>query len=690
MSESTAHGLLAAYFLVVVVWVVVAQWVWSYRRTRRLRSGLSRLLLVAAGVLALHYLIGLFLVLVPRELAQHPTPWLLALYVLGDVAVVVAVAVFRHFLRFVPGGAAPPGPAWLAANYGLAVLAIGIAELSGVLLGLDLVRWGRLCVAIVSLYVIVLFLVSLRQLARIARRGPWTPGAMAEARDPDLRILAGGLLALVAVLAVVGAGGGSFWNGVVLLDLGVGVLVAVPFLVRGLGAVIPAALGAVTAVTAGAGVYLGGRAAHAALAGSGLGAVVDLAAIVTLVLVLGPVQARLRAGLERLVHRRTRRRGEELQAFMHTLTPELGTVGCCRRALAELVRVMQLRGAAILLGDGELVAHGEFASEPLRRVWSGWDARDRWLLAPGFGAAEMHELPPALREALVASDVVGVLRVASPRADRGHLFLTAGLLGTLISDEDSRVLVAFSDQLALVLDGAELLARAVGVERSLAHAEKLAAIGELAARIAHEIRNPVTAARSLAQQLAREPGVPFAAEHALILAELERVERQVAGLLRFARREDFAFAPVDLGVLAGATVESLRRRLEAAGVEVALDAPGPVVARADAEKIRQVMINLIENAIDAMAGTATRRLTIALANGEGAATLRVSDTGPGVAAETLARLFEPFFSMKDKGTGLGLAIAKRTVDAHGGRIAASSTAGAGLTVSIELPLGDAP
>ena len=115
-----------------------------------------------------------------------------------------------------------------------------------------------------------------------------------------------------------------------------------------------------------------------------------------------------------------------------------------------------------------------------------------------------------------------------------------------------------------MLDGAGLLARAVAVERSRAHAEKLAAIGELAARVAHEIRNPVTAARSLAQQLAREPASPLNAEHAgLILSELERVERQVAALLRFARREEFQFAPVDLGELARATVERSRTRLEA-------------------------------------------------------------------------------------------------------------------------------
>src|SRR5262249_31866567 len=190
--------------------------------------------------------------------------------------------------------------------------------------------------------------------------------------------------------------------------------------------------------------------------------------------------------------------------------------------------------------------------------------------------------------------------VASPRGRAGDLFLTAGLLAGTFDDEDVQVVEAFADQLALVLDGSELLARAVAVERSLAHSEKLAAIGELAARIAHDIRNPGAAARSLAQQLAREPASPFATEHAVILDELERVERQVADLLRFARRDELRVEPVDLAELVRGTVAQLRPRLEAGGITVELDAPLGVQAPADRERLRHVLVNLIENAIDAL------------------------------------------------------------------------------------------
>jgi signal transduction histidine kinase len=237
-----------------------------------------------------------------------------------------------------------------------------------------------------------------------------------------------------------------------------------------------------------------------------------------------------------------------------------------------------------------------------------------------------------------------------------------------------------------VLDAADLLARTVAAERSLAHAEKLAAIGELAARFAHDIRNPVTGARSLAQQLARDPTSPANAEHAgIILEELERVERQVRDLLRFSRREEFRFEPVDLTALVQATLARLRPRLDAAGVTLEIAGAADAVVRADAEKLGQVLVNLIENAVDAMTDVQERRLSLTVAAENGTVSMRVSDTGAGVAAEALPHLFEPFYSGKASGTGLGLAIAKRTIDAHGGRIAADRRAGSGLVVTMELP-----
>jgi signal transduction histidine kinase len=388
--------------------------------------------------------------------------------------------------------------------------------------------------------------------------------------------------------------------------------------------------------------------------------------------------------IERVVFGRNER--AKLQAFLATLSPELGTVECCRRSLAKVVEVMDLRGAGIVLfSNSAALVHGTVDLDPVRRVWAQRSAND--LPRRAFAGAELRELPLLVTEALIDANVIGVLPIFSHDRRWGHMFISTGFLETATSDDNVGILRAFADQLALVLDGSELLARAVGVERSLAHAEKLAAIGELAARIAHEIRNPITAARSLAQQLAREPGSLHGEEHALILEELERVERQVAVLLRFARKEEFHFEPVDLGDLARATAEGFQSRLEAAEIELECEAAGGIIARADRDKLRQVLVNLIENAVDALQSVkAPRRLAIRVGSINGSAELEVADNGPGAPPEIVAHLFEPFFSRKEHGTGLGLAIAKRTIDAHGGRISVRNGDGLGLAMHIELPL----
>jgi len=534
---------------------------------------------------------------------------------------------------------------------------------------------------------------------RLAHRGAWQPGRFDEYSSADAIALGLGFAALVATLVVDGLGGatgrllagdGSASPAVaafVLLHAAAGLVIAVPFVVRDLADTLRGFVTTAAMIAATAGLVLGMHALGGRVADTELRRLLDLGAVLGVVLVLVPLQEWLRAAIDRLVFRRSRRRWPEVQSFLRTLSPDLGVPECGRRALAELARAMQLRGAAFLLASGEAVTHGAFALAPLAAPWRRWaDA----LPPHAIGKSRFRDLPLPLLEALIEADVVAIVPVVSPRRLWGHVLVRTDLLRATFSDEDDQAIDALADQLGLVLDAAELLARTVAVERSLAHAEKLAAIGELAARIAHEIRNPVTAARSLAQQLAREPASPFAAEHRLILGELERVERQVAALLRFARREEFHFEPVDLSELARATLEAFRPRLEAGGVTLDTELADGVTARADREKLRQVLINLLENALDAMTAEAAgpRTLSVAVANGHGAAALEVRDNGPGVPADALPHLFEPFFSTKASGTGLGLAIARRTIEAHGGRIAVRAGGARGLAVSVELPLAE--
>jgi len=227
-------------------------------------------------------------------------------------------------------------------------------------------------------------------------------------------------------------------------------------------------------------------------------------------------------------------------------------------------------------------------------------------------------------------------------------------------------------------------------ERRALEGQQRRSLEELSASIAHEIRNPITAAKSLLQQMGEDPASTENVEYAQVaLQELDRVERSISHLLRYAREEDMELEPIRLGEVLEGAVESFRERIAKAGVEVrpTLDVEGEM--QGDAEKLRRVLINLIGNALDAFeeAGTPNPRLEVGL--GENLAGsevwLRVKDNGPGVDDETQAKMFRPFYTSKSNGTGLGLAISKKLVDAHGGMIEVHSTPGKGSEFVLTFP-----
>ncbi|TMA99962.1 MAG: HAMP domain-containing histidine kinase [Deltaproteobacteria bacterium] len=225
-------------------------------------------------------------------------------------------------------------------------------------------------------------------------------------------------------------------------------------------------------------------------------------------------------------------------------------------------------------------------------------------------------------------------------------------------------------------------------ERATMQTEKQASIDELSSSIAHEIRNPIAAAKSLVQQMGEDPTSVENVEYAKVaLEELERVEHRVSHLLKYAKEEDYSFALVNLANVIDSALTQLRAKLDAAKVAVSRNyIAGPTV-QADAEKLRQVFANLVDNAIDALATIPEgRRIDLFLENGDGLATVRVRDNGCGIPPEKLDRIFNPFFTTKEKGTGLGMAISKKIVEAHEGAIAVASEVGRGTEFKVTLPL----
>jgi len=225
-------------------------------------------------------------------------------------------------------------------------------------------------------------------------------------------------------------------------------------------------------------------------------------------------------------------------------------------------------------------------------------------------------------------------------------------------------------------------------ERAAMQTEKQASMDELSSSIAHEIRNPIAAAKSLVQQMGEDPTSVENVEYAKVaIEELDRVEHRVSHLLKYAKEEDMSFALVNLATVVDSALTQLRAKLDAAKVAVSRNyIAGPTV-QADADKLRGVFVNLIDNAIDALASVPEgRRIDLFLDNGAGAATVRVRDNGCGIPADKLDRIFNPFFTTKDKGTGLGMAIAKKIVEAHEGTIDVVSEAGRGSEFKVTLPL----
>jgi two-component system, NtrC family, sensor kinase len=230
------------------------------------------------------------------------------------------------------------------------------------------------------------------------------------------------------------------------------------------------------------------------------------------------------------------------------------------------------------------------------------------------------------------------------------------------------------------------------VEQQLFESEKLAAVGRLAASIAHEVNNPLEAIKNSLYLLTTSRDMEKNAKFLEVARkETERVSHIIRQMLGFARRSGEA-EWVDCNQILEETLILVEKKMRQARVEVVrhFDAGLPKV-RARADQLRQVFLNLLLNAQQSMekGGRITVRTSVYEQALQPTVSVQISDTGRGISESDLARIFEPFFSTRAKGTGLGLWVTQDIVRHHGGRIEATSEEGAGTTFNVILPV-DSP
>lgn len=311
-----------------------------------------------------------------------------------------------------------------------------------------------------------------------------------------------------------------------------------------------------------------------------------------------------------------------------------------------------------------------------------------------FYEAVVRPLAPTLAMMLISTLGAAVLvwRFTRPLNElaRGAQRVAAGdfsfhVPGAARRDEVGRLAATFNEMIAQ-------LGRMRELETQVQQAEQSAVIGRLASAIAHEIRNPLNYINLTLDHLRTSLAPSDPQKRALVerltlqlKAEVARINTRITEFLKYTRPASLDLKPLDLRATLRDALSMVEVQATEIGVETRFEEHGAVPpVLGDREALRSLFTNLIINGMHAMEGGGGS-LTVSLSAENGLARIRVSDTGVGIDADHLPKIFEPYFSTKETGTGLGLAIAKKAVDEHDGFIRVESKPGEGTTFTVEIP-----
>lgn len=289
-------------------------------------------------------------------------------------------------------------------------------------------------------------------------------------------------------------------------------------------------------------------------------------------------------------------------------------------------------------------------------------------------------LPPEIYKAILeAKDGSG------PVEREGTVILEDGkeiplhITATLLKEEGGGLLGI----VALIRD----LTQIKQLENEVARSQRLAAIGRLAAGVAHEIRNPLSSIKGFATYFREKchhlPEGRSTAE--VMIQEVERLNRVIGQLLDFARPDTVLKRPVDIQKLLQDSIRMVQQDAEKKGVTIELDSSHLEVSL-DPDRVKQALLNLYLNALDAMDSGGTMRVESSYDEKKEELLITVSDTGQGIKEQDLPHVFDPYFTTKSSGTGLGLSIVLKIVEAHKGKLNIESNYGKGTTVTLVFPI----
>ena len=280
------------------------------------------------------------------------------------------------------------------------------------------------------------------------------------------------------------------------------------------------------------------------------------------------------------------------------------------------------------------------------------------------------------------SEVSGLLSAVSSQQWR-----IAGLLTlTIVLSAVVAIIIALRWSSTLQIEVARKTAELESAQRKLLHAERLTAVGQGVVRVSHEIKNPLMVIGGFARQVARKiQGDEHSVQKLnLIVEEVQRLEKLLTEVRDFTRVREPAMQEGDINRVVQGVAGLMDSTLSSVGIKLELQLePNPGLSRFDPDQIKQVLINLVKNAMEAMPHGGM--ITIRTRRERGGILVEVKDTGQGITPEHLKEIFHPFFTTKEKGTGLGLAVSLKILNDHNGELLVSSRVGEGSVFTVRLP-----